>query len=103
MVRISFLTIDENDAVTLAEVLNRERLLMFDTIEEHVDLLWENDRPERRTLTHLTGITKALLYSTVERKAHEVLRERLVRIWATPVTSLDPASTRHLMEWTAKV
>jgi hypothetical protein len=103
MVQISFLTLTEADAVELAGVLNQHRLLLFDTIEEHVDLLWDDDGPKRRHLVHLTGITKALLYSTVERTAQELLGDRLVRIWAQPVTSLDPQSTRHLMEWTAKV
>ena len=103
MVQISFLTLSEDDAIELAGVLHQHRLLMFDTIEEHVDLLWESGQPERRTLVHLTGITKALLYSTVERTALELLGERLVRIWAQPVTSLDPMSTKALMEWTAKV
>lgn len=103
MVQISFLTRSEADAVELAQVLHKHRLLMFDTIEEHVDLMWDGDQPQRRTLTHLTGITKALLYSHVERTSVELLRERLVRIWATPVTSLDPRSTKELMEWTAKV
>jgi len=103
MVQISFLTLNEADAVELAGVLNQHRLLLFDTIEEHVDLLWDDEGPKRRQLIHLTGITKALLYSTVERTAQELLGDRLVRIWAQPVTSLDPQSTRHLMEWTAKV
>lgn len=103
MVQISFLTLTEADAVELAGVLNQHRLLMFDTIEEHVDLLWDGEQPQRRHLTHLTGITKALLYSTVERTSLELLGDRLVRIWAQPVTSLDPQSTRQLMEWTAKV
>lgn len=103
MIQISFLTLDAADAVELAAELNRRRLLMFDTIEQHVDLLWEKDGPTRRELTHLSGMSKALLYTTVERTAHELLGERLVRMWAQPVTSLDPQSTRQLMEWTAKV
>jgi hypothetical protein len=103
MVQISFLILSESDAVELAATLNKERLLMYDTIEDHVDLLWEGDRPSRRQLIHLSGITKALLYRTVERVAIEVLGDRLVRIWAQPVTSLDARSTRELMEWTAKV
>jgi hypothetical protein len=103
MVQISFLTVHEDDAVALAAVLNERRLLLYDTIEEHVDLLWDGETPERRRLTHLSGVTKALLYSVVEKVARETLGARLVRIWATPVTSLDPDSTRHLMEWTAKV
>jgi hypothetical protein len=103
MIQISFLTLTESDAVELAAVLNKQQLLLFDTIEEHVDLLWDENGPKRRQLTHLTGITKALLYSSVERCAQELLGERLVRIWAQPVTSLDPQSTRLLMEWTAKI
>ncbi|MBL7964331.1 MAG: hypothetical protein JNM31_10875 [Flavobacteriales bacterium] len=103
MVRISFLTLNETDAVALAAILNQRRLLMFDTIEEHVDLLWDGERPDRRTLVHLCGFTKALLYSAVERTALETLGDRLVRIWAQPVTSLDQRSTRELMDWTAKV
>jgi hypothetical protein len=103
MVQISFLTLNEADAVELAALLNQQRLLLFDTIEEHVDLLWDANGPKRRYLTHLTGITRAQLYSTVERRAQELLGDRLVRIWAQPVTSLDPLSTRQLMEWTAKV
>jgi hypothetical protein len=77
--------------------------MLFDTIEEHVDLIWDNDRPERHILTHLTGITKALLYSHVERTSMELLGERLVRIWAQPVTALDPASTKELMAGTMRV
>lgn len=103
MVQVSFLTLSEHDAVELAGMLNQHRLLMFDTIEEHVDLLWDAEGPKRRHLIHLTGITKALLYTTVERTAQELLGDRLVRIWAQPVTSLDPRSTRELMEWIAKV
>lgn len=103
MVRISFLTLHEGDAVELAKVLYDRRLLMFDTIEEHVDLLWDDGEPKRRTLTHLSGITKALLYTVVERTAMDLLKERLVRIWAQPVTSLDPKSTQELMAWTTKV
>jgi hypothetical protein len=103
MVNISFLTLHENDAVELAFALHRERLLMFDTIEDHVDLLWEPQGPSRRTLTHLSGSTKALLYSRVERLAHEVLGDRLVRMWAQPVTSFDPRSTQQLMEGLAAV
>lgn len=103
MVQVSFLTLSEADAVELAGMLNQHRLLMFDTIEEHVDLLWDVQGPKRRHLIHLTGITKALLYTTVERTAQELLGDRLVRIWAQPVTSLDPRSTRELMEWITKV
>jgi hypothetical protein len=103
MIQISFLTIEESDAVKLASELNQRRLLMFDTIEDHVDLLWEEEAPRRRRLTHLHGITKALLYSTVERVAHETLGENLIRMWAQPVTSLDPKSSQELMEWIAKV
>ena len=47
MVCISFLTINEEDAVELSGVLNQHRLLMFDTIEDHVDLLWAKDGPQR--------------------------------------------------------
>lgn len=103
MVQISFLTLTEEDAVELAALLNQHRLLLFDTIEEHVDLLWTEQGPKRRKLTHLSGMTKALLYSTVERSARELLGDRLVRLWAQPVTALDPDSTRELMAWTAKV
>jgi len=103
MVCISFLTLQETDAVELAAVLNKHRLLMFDTVEDHVDLLWDKDGPERRHLTHLSGFTKALLYTTVERTAHEVLGDRLVRMWAEPVTGFDPKSTQELMSWLAKV
>ena len=103
MIQISFLTLTEVDAVVLASVLNQHRLLLFDTIEDHVDLLWDGETPERRHLTHLAGVTKALHYSTVERTALELLGDRIVRIWATPVTSLDPKSTKALMEWIAKV
>ncbi|MEZ4738222.1 MAG: hypothetical protein R2818_02440 [Flavobacteriales bacterium] len=39
MIRISFLTASEHDG-ELAGVLNQHKLLMFDTIEEHVDLDW---------------------------------------------------------------
>lgn len=103
MVIISFLTLQEADAVELASILNSRRLLMFDTIEDHVDLLWDKDGPERRHLTHLTGITKALLYTTVESVSLEVLGDRLVRMWAQPVTSFDPKSTRELLAWLSKV
>ena len=103
MVSISFLTLHEDDAVELAAFLNEHRLLMFDTIEDHVDLLWDKNEPERRHLTHLSGFTKALLYTTVERKAIEVLGGRLVRMWAQPITSFDPKSTKELMSWLAKV
>ena len=103
MVSISFLTLQEADAVELAAILNKSHLLMFDTIEDHVDLLWEKDGSERRHLTHLSGFTKALLYTTVESAALEVLGDRLVRMWAQPVTGLDPRSTQELMAWLAKV
>lgn len=102
MVSISFLTLQEADAVELAAILNKHHLLMFDTIEDHVDLLWDKDTPERRHLTHLSGFTKALLYTTVESKAHELLGDRLVRMWAQPITSFDPKSTQELMSWLAK-
>jgi hypothetical protein len=103
MVQISFLTLSEDDAVSLANKLNEKRLLMFDTIEDHVDLLWDGDGPQRRHLTHLCGTTKALLYSTVERLAHDLLGDRLIRMWAVPVTCLDPKSSKDLMDWIAKV
>ncbi len=103
MVSISFLTLQEADAVELAAILNMQRLLMFDTIEDHVDLLWEKNGPERRHLTHLSGFTKALLYTTVESIALKVLGNRLVRMWAQPFTNLDPKSTQELMSWLAKV
>ncbi|MCW5897908.1 MAG: hypothetical protein KIT10_01455 [Flavobacteriales bacterium] len=103
MIRISFLTLTEADAVELAGVLHEHGLLMFDTIEEHVDLVWVSGHLERRSLTHLIGFTKALLHSTVERTAMELLGERLVRVWAQPVTALDPKSTKELMERMAKV
>jgi len=102
MVSISFLTLQEDDAVELAAVLNKDRLLMFDTIEDHVDLLWDKNAPERRHLTHLSGFTKALLYTTVESIAMKVLGDRLVRMWAQPITSFDPKSTKELMSWLAK-
>jgi hypothetical protein len=76
---------------------------MFDTIEDHVDLLWEKGGPQRRHLTHLSGFTKALLYSNVERTAHELLGDRLVRMWAQPVTNFDAESTQQLMMGLAKV
>ncbi|MEZ4755279.1 MAG: hypothetical protein R2817_00460 [Flavobacteriales bacterium] len=98
MVNVSFLTLTERDAIALAEALHHERLLMFDTIEEHTDLLWDRTGPQRRTLTHLSGATKALLYTRVERLATEVLGDRLVRMWAQPVTSFDKRSTQALME-----
>lgn len=103
MLQVSFLTVNEQDAVELAQELNTRRLLLFDTIEEHVDLIWDQDKPAQRKLTHLSGMTKAQLYSTVERTALELLGDRVVRIWAQPVTSLDPHSTALLLEWTAKV
>ena len=103
MVSISFLTLQEEDAVELAAFLNEHRLLMFDTIEDHVDLLWDEDIAKRRHLTHLSGITKALLYTRVEKTAIEVLGDRLVRMWAQPTTSFDPKSTQELMSWLAKV
>lgn len=98
MVHVSFLTLAERDAIELAAELHRQRLLMFDTIEEHVDLLWDADGPERRLLTHLSGATKALLYSRVEKVATEMLGDRLVRMWAHPVTSFDQRSTKALMD-----
>lgn len=98
MVHVSFLTLAERDAIELAAELHRQRLLMFDTIEEHVDLLWDADGPERRLLTHLSGATKALLYSRVEKVATELLGDRLVRMWAQPVTSFDQQSTKALMD-----
>ncbi len=98
MLNVSFLTLTEGDAIALAEALHRGRLLMFDTIEEHVDLLWDKDGPQRRTLTHLSGATKALLYSRVERLASDLLGDRLVRMWAQPVTSFDQRSTKALMD-----
>jgi hypothetical protein len=103
MVSISFLTLQEVDAVELAALLNKHRLLMFDTIEDHVDLLWDKDTPERRHLTHLSGFTKALLYSTVESTAQKALGDRLVRMWAQPITSFDPKTSQELMTWLAKV
>jgi len=103
MISISFLTLQEDDAVELAAFLNKKRLLMHDTIEDHVDLLWDNNEPERRHLTHLSGFTKAMLYSTVERTAMELLGDRLVRMWAQPITSFDPKSTQELMSWLVKV
>lgn len=75
---------------------------MFDTIEDHVDLLWDQNTPRRRNLTHLSGFTKSLLYSTVEHKAMKLLGDRLVRMWANPVTSFDPKSTEELMSWLSK-
>jgi hypothetical protein len=33
----------------------------------------------------------------VERTSRELLGDRLVRMWAQPVTSFDEASTRQLM------
>jgi hypothetical protein len=98
MVNVSFLTLAERDAIELAARLHDEHLLMFDTIEEHVDLLWEEGGPTRRTLTHLSGSTKALLYAKVEKLATELLGDRLVRMWAQPVTSFDQRSTKALME-----
>lgn len=102
MVHISFLTTTESDAVELAAALNQQKLLMFDTIEDHVDLLWPPEGPQRRHLTHLSGFTKALLYSTVERTAREVLGRRLVRMWAQPVTSFDVESTQELIAGLSK-
>lgn len=103
MISISFLTLQEEDAVELAATLNKKHLLMFDTIEDHVDLLWDETLPTRRHLTHLSGFTKALLYTSVEKTALEVLGNRLVRMWAQPTTSFDPKSTQELMSWLAKV
>ena len=58
MIRISFLTLAEKDAVELAAFHIEHHLLTFDTLEDHVDLLWDGDKPERRHLTHLSGITQ---------------------------------------------
>ena len=102
MICISFLTLSEADAIELAAVLDQHGLLMFDTIEDHVDLVWERGGPERRHLTHLSGFTKALLFSNVERTSRELLGDRLVRMWAQPVTSFDEASTQQLMAGLAK-
>lgn len=103
MIRIAFLTLTDADAVELASDLNRYHLLMFDTIEEHLELVWVEGEPSHRKLTELTGFTKALLYSTIERTAMELLGDRLVRVWAQPVTGLDPRSAKELMERMAKV
>ena len=102
MISISFLTLQDDDAVELASILNEHRLLMFDTLEDHVDLLWDGNTPERRHLTHLSGFTKALLYSTVESKAIEILGDRSVHMWAQPITNFNPKSTEQLMSWLAK-
>lgn len=102
MIQICFLTASEHDAIELAGVLNQHKLLMFDTIEEHVDLDWVDGLCQRKVLTHRTGTSKALLFNVIERTALEVPGDRLLRMWAQPITGFDAKSTRELMAGLAK-
>lgn len=103
MVRISFLTMHEEQATALAKELARHELVLFMTIEDHVDLAFKDGDLTRTPMTHLSGMTKSLLYRRIELEASALLGSGLVRMWAEAVTSLDPDSTRELLSGTAKV
>ena len=103
MVRMSFLTRSEAEAIRLAGHLHDQQLLLFITIEDHSELRWEGGGTIRTELVHLSGMTKALLYRTVELHARELLGDALVRTWAEAVTALDAESTAALMQGTRAV
>lgn len=96
MVKVSFLTRMEADAIALARSLYGSKLALFLTIEGHTEIELVGDEIVETPLVHLSGVTKALLYRQVEEHAQVLLGDRLVRTWAEAVTSLDPASTEKL-------
>jgi hypothetical protein len=97
MIQLSVLTRTPAAAERLAEALAMEGLLHFMTIEDHMELTWGPDGAGRTPLTHLHGIARAMHYTLLERKAHALLGDELVRMWSTPVTNMDPGSTAHML------
>lgn len=97
MIQLSVLTRTPAAAERLAETLAGQGLLHFMTIEDHMELTWGPDGAGRTPLTHLHGIARAMHYTLMEREAHQLLGDELVRMWSTPVTNMDPGSTGHML------
>ena len=104
MIHVTIQTRTIHAAETLAALLMEKHLLLFPTIDtDHEELKWERGKLHRESQLLLQGMTKALLYREIEKRAMELLGADLVRMHATPVTNMDPEAQRQLLEQTAKV
>lgn len=104
MIHVTFQTRTEAAAEKLAAHLMEKQLLLFPTLDtDHEELQWRNGRLTRTSQLLLQGLSKALLYRTLEREAMELLGSDLVRMHATPVTNMDPQAQRQLLDQTANV
>lgn len=104
MIHVTFQTRTVAAAEKLAAQLMEKHLLLFPTMDtDHEELLWANGQLTRTSQLLLQGMSKALLYRELERTAMDLLGSDLVRMYATPVTNMDPEAQRLLLEQTAKV
>ena len=104
MILVTFQTRTVAAAEKLAAHLMAKHLLLFPTMDmDHEELLWSDGVLRRTGQLLLQGMTKALLYREIEKRAMELLGADLVRMHATPVTNMDPEAQRQLLEQTAKV
>lgn len=104
MIHLTIQTRTVAAAEKLAAHLMEKQLLLFPTMDtDHEELRWTNGKLARTSQLLLQGMTKALLYRDVERAAFELLGDDLVRMYAVPVTNIDPHAQRGLLDQTAKV
>lgn len=104
MIHITFQTRTIEAAEKLAAHLMEKQLLLFPTIDrDHEELKWEGGILQRENQLLLQGMTKSLLYKEVEHVSFALLGGDLVRIYAMPLTHLDPHVQQMLLDQTAKV
>ena len=104
MIHITFQTRTIEAAEKLAEHLMEKHMLMFPTIDrDHEELTWHDGVLSRQTQLLLQGMTKALLYRDLEMVSTELLGSDLVRIYAMPITHMDPYAQKTLLEQVSKI
>ncbi|MBK9175151.1 MAG: hypothetical protein IPM46_02205 [Flavobacteriales bacterium] len=104
MIHITIQTRTRQDAERLAMHLMQHQLLLFPTLDtDHEELKWIDGELIQESQVLLQGMSKALLYSMIERSAYEVLCDAVIRMHGVPITNMDAHAQRMLLEQTAKV
>lgn len=104
MIHITIQTRTVEAAEKLAVHLMERHLLLFPTMDtDHEELIVRDGRLQRTSQLLLQGVTKALLYREVEKAAYDLLDADMVRMYAVPVTNMDPHAQRTLLDQTTKV
>ena len=104
MIHVTIQTRTVEAAEMLAIHLMEKHLLLFPTMDtDHEELILHQGRLQRTSQLLLQGMTKALLYREVEKRAFELLGSDLVRMHAVPVTNMDPHAQKELLDQMTKV